>query len=149
MPFKSNQNFTTVNKKLDKVVKDIDGRLIERGLYVAATVGAGYAATITPIDTSNLINSQYISPARPTVTGQYVSVGYTANYALYVHESSGKLKGKPRSSVESFTTKSGSVAFASNEGNFWDPDAEPQFLLKGFQEHMSEVNDAFFKAVKL
>ena len=45
-----------------------------------------------------------------------VVVGYTANYALYVHESVGmKLKGKPR---------------PNNKGMFWDPQgtAQAKFL---------------------
>lgn len=47
--------------------------------------GAATASTFTPIDTSNLINSQYkqitMDPARV-----YGRVGYTAEYARYVHD---------------------------------------------------------------
>lgn len=134
MPFKSGKSFTTVNKKIDRVIDDIDGQLTERGLYVAATVGAGYAAIMTPIDTSNLINSQYISQPRQTNTGVAIDVGYTANYAINVHNAKGTLKGQPR---------------ANGNGAYWAPDGEPQFLLKGFEQHMSEVNDAFFRAIRL
>ena len=134
MPFKSGQNFTAVNKKLDKVAKDIDGRLVERGLYVAATVGAGYAAIITPIDTSNLINSQYISQPMQTIGGTFITVGYSANYASAIHNFKGNPTPSPR---------------PNGNGLTWDPQGEPFFLLNGFEQHMSEVNDAFFRAIKL
>ena len=136
------------NKELDKISNQICNRMLEKGLYIAATVGAGYATLLTPVDTSNLINSQYIK-VNNNSDGVSVSTGYTANYAAAVHGMSGKLKGQPRSSVKSFTTKSGQVAFESNNGNFWDPDAEPEFLSKGFNENLNEIWSAFNKAMKL
>tara|TARA_R110002012_G_scaffold276631_1_gene463626 strand:- start:4818 stop:5267 length:450 start_codon:yes stop_codon:yes gene_type:complete len=149
MPFKSGHSFTDINRKLEKEFKRIDEQLIPRGLYAAISVGAAYAKTMTPIDSSNLVNSQYIDNAKKTAKGWAIVTGFTANYAAAVHEMPGTLKGKPRSGVKSFKTKSGSIGFASNEGNFWDPDAEPQFLLKGFTEHMSEINDTFYKAIRI
>ncbi len=100
-------------------------------------VGAGHAATMTPIESGNLINSQ----GRKTfegANGWKGAVFYGAHYAPALEFASGKLKGKPRAGVESFTAYKGTqkerVAFSSNTGNFWDPDAEPHFLKKGMEE---------------
>lgn len=91
----------------------------EAALYAILSQGAAIAQTMTPIDTSNLANSQY-SPEIDVKAGKVVGqVGYTARYAMAVHEAKGVLDGLPR---------------ASGNGNYWDPDAEPQFLTKGFNQ---------------
>ncbi len=115
---------------LDALVNDIQGRRAPRAVQSASIIIGSEAAVLTPIDTSTLINSQFreLMVNGTIVTGR---VGYSADYAVYVHNAPGKLKGKPRSSVKSFRTSSGKVAFASDKGNFWDPHAEPHFLTKG------------------
>lgn len=115
---------------LDALVSDIEGRRAPRAVMAAAMNIGSAAAVLTPIDTSTLINSQFreLMVNGTMVTGR---VGYSADYAVYVHNAPGKLKGKPRSGVKSFKTSSGKVAFASDQGNFWDPHAEPHFLTKG------------------
>ena len=122
-----------VNRALDRVSDQICEAMLQKGLYIAATVGAGYATLMTPVDTSNLINSQYIK-VNKGLTGSNAVVGYTANYAAAVHGKKGTLKGKPR---------------ANGNGNYWTPDAEPLFLTKGFEQNYKEVNNAFFRAMKL
>ncbi|ARU94561.1 hypothetical protein [Tatumella citrea] len=115
---------------LDALVNDIQGRRAPRAVQSASIIIGSEAAVLTPIDTSTLINSQFreLMVNGTMVTGR---VGYSADYAVYVHNAPGKLKGKPRSGVQSFNTSSGKVAFASDKGNFWDPHAEPHFLTKG------------------
>lgn len=100
-----------------KVLSDIAGIRTERVLYEAMTAGANHAALITPVATSVLINSQY-KKLEPLPSGMIGRVGYTASYAAAVNAASGKLKGKPR---------------PDGGGNYWDPDAEPDFLRKGFE----------------
>lgn len=114
-------------------VKEIGEGKTERAVYETLSQGSAMAAQITPIDSSNLINSQYapqIDVKEGKVSG---SVGYTASYAAAVHEASGKLKGKPRSDFG--TTRAG-VGFGggTGNGNYWDPNAEPEFLTKGFDQ---------------
>ena len=68
-----------------------------------------------------------------------VIVGYTANYALWVHEAPGVLKGKPRGA------KKGSKR-GKYRGRFWDPQnrAQPKFLEQPFRElHEQLVDDVF------
>lgn len=56
-----------------------------RGMSQALILGASEASVLTPIDTSTLLNSQY---RRVEKDGEKIvgSVGYTAEYALAVHD---------------------------------------------------------------
>lgn len=56
-------------------------------MTAALILGASEAAAMTPIDTSNLLNSQYRDVSRDgsRIVGR---VGYTAEYALPVHDPS-------------------------------------------------------------
>ena len=87
--------------------------------------GMTSVARITPIDTSNLINSQY-RELTPTPKGWNGKVGYAANYAAYVNNAKGTLKGKKRTGEKS-------------KGNYWDPNAEPNFINKGFERDGKEA----------
>ena len=132
MPFKPGHSFTEVNRNLDGISNKIDN-MVGRGIYVAATIGAGHAKTLTPVDTSNLINSQYIS-VNPYGNGWRGEVSYTANYAAAVHVKPGTLKGRPR---------------PKNRGLYWSPSGEPHFLTKGFEQNAVEIRTAFIQAIKL
>jgi hypothetical protein len=87
----------------------------------------------TPIDTSTLINSQFdtVEVSGTRITGK---VGYSAKYALYVHNASGKLAGKPRS---------------NGNGTYWSPGGEPQFLTKAAQRTKDLVDGVIKKEMKL
>jgi len=60
-------------------------RQAARGMTQALILGASEASVLTPIDTSNLLNSQYraVQKDGPKIVG---IVGYTADYALPVHD---------------------------------------------------------------
>lgn len=102
-------------QRFDRVI----GPDTERAVYILLSQGAAYAATMTPIDTSTLINSQYAPQIRQAGGKTTGHVGYTAEYAKWVHDMPGTLKGLPR---------------ASGSGNYWDPGGEPGFLEKGMDE---------------
>ena len=108
-----------VTSNYNQLLSRISGPMTKTTVTKIAIVGQSNAAQLTPIDTSNLINSQYRSVAR-NFTGWTAKIGYTANYAAFVHNAAGTLLGTntPRS---------------SGGGNAWDPGAEPEFLKKGFQ----------------
>lgn len=112
-----------VRQSLKRIIGEISGPMAERALTEVLITAAGYAATMTPIDTSNLINSQF---RQITKSGSKVSamLGYTAAYAAAVHDANGTLKGTntPRSTSD------------PSRGNVWDPDAEPEFLRKAFED---------------
>jgi hypothetical protein len=102
-----------------RFVADVTDRKAQRAVTVALIIGAGYAANLTPIDTSFLINGQYRKVAKKL--GGYTGlVGYTASYAAAVHD--------PR-----------------NFQIFRRPGAEKLFLQKGFEQNLSEI-DAQVKA---
>ncbi|EGD1379553.1 hypothetical protein IAW16_003716 [Salmonella enterica] len=114
-----------------KVLAEIAGPRTERVLTEVMIVGSSHAALLTPIDTTTLINSQY-KKLEPMPGGMQGKVGYTAAYAAAVHGMSGKLKGQPR---EHFGRTRAGKEFGggTGKGNYWDPDAEPGFLTKGFE----------------
>lgn len=91
----------------------------EAGVYAVANEGLALAKTYTPVDTSNLINSEIGPLISKTQNGVKAVVGFNAGYAFYVHNKTGKLKGVPRANGNSY---------------YWSPDAEPKFLVKGFEE---------------
>lgn len=108
-----------VKRNYRVAVKKIATGTTERAVYEILSSGGAMAATMTPIDTSNLVNSQYapqIDVQQRKVAGH---IGYTAEYAAQVHEAPGTLAGRPRE---------------NGNGDYWDPNAEPGFLTKGFDE---------------
>ncbi|WP_105663290.1 hypothetical protein [Cronobacter dublinensis] len=72
---------------LDALINDVQGRKVVRAVQSALLIGGAQAALYTPIDTSTLLNSQFreIDANGTKVTGR---VGYSANYAVYVHDPS-------------------------------------------------------------
>jgi hypothetical protein len=65
-------------------------------------LGGAQAALYTPIDTSTLINSQFREiDADGAITGR---VGYSANYAVYVHDPNGR-RGSAAQPLKEFLTK--------------------------------------------
>ncbi len=103
-----------------KLIGRISGAMSEDAVTKIAIIGQSNAAAITPVDTSNLLNSQFRN-VQATALGWSASVGYTANYALYVHQAPGTLLG------------TGTPRGKGSRGNVWDTGAEPQFLRKGFE----------------
>lgn len=113
-----------VKRNFRVAVEDIADRKTYNAIYSILSQGGAMAATMTPIDTSNLINSQYapqISVGGGKASG---NIGYTAPYAYFVHEMTGKLAGEPRS---------------NGNGTYWSPNAEPKFLEKGFEQIESSI----------
>lgn len=122
-----------VRKNINRQLKMVIPAQAEKALHIATSIIGGYASLMTPVDTSTLINSQYRRVA--TGSGKVIaSIGYTAAYAAYVHGAKGKMKGIPR---------------ASGRGNYWSPDAEPQFLSKAGDDNLNEIDKAVLEAMKI
>ena len=137
----------TIRAKTRAMADDIEKVKVARAVTAGCMIGQAYAQMLTPVDTSNLINSQY-RRVKHTTKGWQGTVGYTAAYAAAVHEMKGTLKGQPRRHFGK--TKEG-VEFGGGTGNgyYWDPDAEPQFLRKGFENHKPEIDKAVRRELKL
>lgn len=122
-----------VRKNLRAQAENIDKQRTDGAVYAILSQGAAMSQTMTPIDTTNLFNSQYapqISHSNGKTKGR---VGYTAHYAKAVHEAPGKLKGQPRADF-GVTREGVTFGGGTGRGNYWDPNAEPGFLRKGFNQ---------------
>lgn len=121
-----------VFQDLRRKLSSLGGDQLERAVTEMLISAQGYAAEITPVATSNLINSQY---RKVTMTDGRVrgELGYGADYAIYVHEAAGKLKGLnvPRS--------------PKRLGTVWAPNGEPRFLEKGVAEMIQQDADAIIR----
>lgn len=108
---------------LTKLIGDIQGRKAVRAIYKALYIGGAQASLYTPIDTSTLINSQFrdVNVSGKMLTGR---VGYSANYAVYVHDPSVKQ-------------------------NFRRSTARKEFLKLGFEESRSQIDKAVADEMKL
>ena len=120
-------------RRLDAVVEDVRTRKAVRAIKSAMFIIGAESALMTPMDTGILVNSQFqetmINGTR--ITGR---IGYSANYAVYVHNASGIMKGLPR---------------PNNRGNYWDPSGEPKFLTKAAEKTRRQVDDIIRKEMKL
>lgn len=121
---------------LDRFINDVQGRKVIRAIRSALIIVAPEAARMTPIGkTSVLVNSQYqeVMVNGTRVTGR---VGYSANYAVYVHEAKGTLKGRPRPASQ-------------GGGNYWDPAGEPKFLEKAAENTRADADRAIKKELSI
>jgi hypothetical protein len=93
-----------------------------RGVTQALILGASEASVMTPIDTSTLLNSQFrnVTKDGSKIVG---TVGYTAEYARYVHDPNVKQK-------------------------FRRSTAEKEFLRKGFEEAEPNIRAVITGAIK-
>ena len=100
---------------LNRIIDDISGRKVVRAIQSALIIGSSQAALYTPIDTSTLLNSQFreLNINGVLVTGR---IGYSANYALSVHDPNVKQK-------------------------FRRSTAEKEFLRKGFDDMRTKIDE--------
>lgn len=105
------------------LIGNIHGKKVVRAVYKALFIGSGQASLYTPIATSALINSQFrrVSSQGTIVTGK---VGYSTNYAVYVHDP--KVKQKFRRST-----------------------AKKEFLKLGFEDPIDQIDKAVADEMKL
>lgn len=126
-------------KVINKLPQFIEERehLAARAITQALVIGSSEAATLTPVKSSNLLNSQYrqVEKDGTKIVG---TVGYTAAYAKAVHEASGKLKGLPRPLED-----------GKPQGVFWGPGGEPHFLTKGFDTAKPRIDAVIAKTLKV
>lgn len=88
----------------------------------ALILGASEASVMTPIDTSTLLNSQYrnVEQDGERIVG---TVGYTAEYAMPVHD-------------------------PDNKQNFRRASAEKEFLSKGFEQAEPNIRRVLTGAIR-
>lgn len=135
---------TTPKIKKVRVTNDIRKFIDERehaasrAITAALVIGGSEAASMTPVATSVLLNSQFRHVTRDADGRIVGTVGYTADYAAAVHDKPGTLRGKnvPRS--------------PKSLGVVWGPGhREPEFLKKGFDNTREKINDVLTGALKV
>ena len=109
--------------QLNSIIGDVQGRRAVRAIQSALLIGGTRAALYTPIDTSMLINSQYremfVNGTR--LTGR---VGYSANYAAYVHDPNHPMR-------------------------FRRSTARKEFLYQGFRDERETINQVIRQELRL
>lgn len=116
------------------------GTVQQRGARTMTQVlirGASELPPLVPVDTSVLLNSQYkdVQVEGDKVKGR---VGFTAEYAAFVHAASGKLKGLPRPKRD-----------GRERGTFWGPhDGQPGFLRIAFERAKPDIDNITAKGLK-
>jgi hypothetical protein len=127
-----------VRKNVTDIIGEIGGSMSEKAVYESLIIIDGNAALLTPVDTSNLINSRFIE-VKKLPTGVQGRMGYTAEYAAAVHNSPGTYVGanEPRASND------------PSRGNMWDPNAEPEFLTKGAENAKADIDRVIKKRMRL
>jgi hypothetical protein len=154
MPVKNN-SLNKVRVKLKGIIAEIGEDKAPKAITAALIVGGGHASVMTPQDQGTLVNSQFRAVDK-SINGWHGRMGYTANYAAAVHSMTGKLKGQPRANFGKTGNQSAAgpqmpKAFGggTGQGNYWDPQGEPQFLKKGFEENRNEIDAVVRKVMSL
>lgn len=115
-----------INQARDNLAKLVGHEIsnkVMRALHRAMDIGGAQSAIYTPIDTKKLINSQFreITDNGTLITGR---VGYSTNYAAYVHDPAVKQK-------------------------FKRPTAKKEFLRLGFDENKTLIDKVVMEELKL
>lgn len=112
-----------VSANINALVGNITGRKVTRAIQAAMLIGGAQTTLFTPIDTSTLINSQFreITVNGTRVTGR---VGYSANYAVFVHDP------KVKQTFRRVT-------------------ARKEFLKLGFEESRDEIEAAMHQEMRI
>lgn len=106
---------------LNREIDGIKGRTVA-GLLAAGLLVEGESNRRVPVEYGNLRGSSYARRAQDDPRA--VEVGYTANYAVFVHENlEQKLAGEPR---------------PSGLGTYWNPGG-PKFLERALNENRDSI----------
>ncbi|HAK3593332.1 TPA: HK97 gp10 family phage protein [Salmonella enterica] len=127
---------------MNKLIDDIQGRKAVRGMQSALLILCAASAKEVPVDTSTLVNSQFreIDFNGTLLTGR---VGYSANYAVYVHDAPGKY-------LNTQTDRPvGRGETPGSRGVIWGPNGNPKFLYWPAKDNESDMFKAFKKEMEL
>ncbi len=110
-----------MNNRLPQFISAVEQKAA-RAMTQALILGASEASVMTPVDTSTLLNSQYrkVDKDGTKIVG---TVGYTAEYAKYVHDPNVKQR-------------------------FRRSTAQKEFLKKGFEEAEPNIRAVITGAIK-
>ncbi|MEL4016894.1 HK97 gp10 family phage protein [Dryocola clanedunensis] len=117
------KGISRAKSNLNKLINTVQGKKSARAVQAVMMIGSTQAALYTAIDTATLINSQF---RELTVNGTKITgrVGYSANYAVYVHD-------------------------PNIPQTFRRATAQKEFLTKGFDDTRSQRDAAVIKEMSL
>lgn len=116
------EGMAEVQRNLNSEIAKIEGRTLA-GLLAGGLIIQRAAQKNVPVEFGNLKGSAYTRKAMGNANA--VEVGFTADYAVYVHENTAqKLKGQPR---------------PSGLGVYWGPSGGPKFLERAMNESSRQV----------
>jgi len=127
-------------KNLNKAIEKIEGASVD-GLLAAGLIVQGEAQKIVPVEFGNLRGSAFTRKAqKKKKTKPSVEVGFSAAYALYVHENLNQtLKGLPR------PPSLGKAGI----GFYWGPKGEPKYLENALRRNRKRVLKAIAAHAKI
>lgn len=117
-----------VRNRINRSLQNVSAKTVERSLTAIGATVLGRADQYAPIDTKALINSGFRT-VEATPTGQRLRVGYTQEYALFLHESSGWQPRPPGTKV--YDQGAGQPPRIKSA---WNPNATPNWLGRGLDE---------------
>jgi hypothetical protein len=114
------ENLGQVEAAIQARLNQIGGPMSEQFITIALGEISAHTMPYVPVDTSNLINSEF-RRTRREANGWTGEIGYSADYAIYVHD------GGPK--------------------DWQKPGASDEFLLKGTQDFERDALDRIIAAV--
>lgn len=131
-----------VSGAINRLLGDIEKKKTIRTIYSALYEIGLESAVMIPIDTSTLINSQFreVIANGSRITGR---IGYSANYAAYVHEAKGIHLGRNTPRPVDPGEAPGS------RGNIWDKNGRPKYLEQGAKNASTRVNKIIIDGMSL
>lgn len=125
------EDVETVFRRLSQEIEKIKGATIG-GLLAGGLIIQRQAQKWVPVEYGKLRASAFTRRAAHDPAA--VEVGFSASYAIYVHENvEAKLRGQPR---------------PSGLGRYWGPDGRPRFLSAAATEKREEVLEAIAKRAR-
>ena len=123
-----------VLKNLNREIADIKDKTLG-GLLAAGFIILRESSLHVPVEYGNLRGSGYVRRAQSSMLNEEsVEIGYTAAYALWVHENiEMKLQGQPR---------------PSGKGVYWGPDGHAKFLERALMDKSSAIIAEITKRAK-
>lgn len=116
--------------------KDIDVASVQAGLKAGGLVLQGLSQRLVPVD-NGILKASAFTRASSGFERMTVHVGYTAEYAPYVHEAPMKLKGQKRKGKDA-------------KGKYWDPipRGSNKFLERPMRENRKEIAETVVSVAK-
>ncbi len=112
-----------VSNKANSFLNGVADKVTTKSLTEVIITAGAYASILTPVDTENLIGSQYRMPITQTATGYTTGIKYTANYAQNVHDGPQK--------------------------NWQKQGASNHFLSRGFEDNIPELRQIIIDGYKI